>query len=104
MAYRVRLMPRARRDLSALYESIGARDSDAAFKWYCGLKGAVLTLRNNPDRCPVTPENNDHRHLLYGNRPHVYRVIYKVSERQKQVHVLHIRHGARRAFTPSDLT
>jgi plasmid stabilization system protein ParE len=35
------------------------------------------------------------RHLLYGHRPHIYRVIYRVLEKQKEVDVLHVRHGAR---------
>lgn len=32
-----------------------------------------------------------------------YRVICRVLEKQKQVEVLHIRHGARRKLKPSDL-
>jgi toxin ParE1/3/4 len=43
----------------------------------------------------LTPENAQLRHLLYGNKPHVYRVIFRVIEKQKRVDVLHIRHGAR---------
>jgi len=43
------------------------------------------------------------RHLLYGHKPHVYHVIYRVLEKKKQVEVLHIRHGARRKLKPSDL-
>jgi plasmid stabilization system protein ParE len=42
--------------------------------------------------------------LLYGNKPHTYRVIYRVLEMQKRVEVLHIRHGARRRFKGSDIT
>jgi len=38
------------------------------------------------------------RHLLYGKKPHIYRVIYRFLEKQKQVEVLHIRHGTRRRF------
>jgi hypothetical protein len=36
--------------------------------------------------------------LLYGDKPQIYRAIYRVLEKQKQVEVLHIRHGARRRF------
>jgi len=32
--------------------------------------------------------------LLYGHKPHIYRVIYRILERPKHVEVLHIRHGA----------
>ena len=43
------------------------------------------------------------RHLLYGNKPHVSRVIYEVDEGGQAVSVLTIRHGARRKLKPSDL-
>lgn len=103
MGYRVRLTRRALGDLSGIYGSVGAQTSDAAFRWYCGLKDVIYTLRGNPNRCPVTPEARELRHLLYGNKPHVYRVIYRVLENQSLVEVLHIRHGARQAFKPDDL-
>ncbi len=63
----------------------------------------ILSLEQTPNRCPTTFESRNLRHLLYGNKPHVYRVIYRVLEDQKQVHVLHIRHGARQGFRPRDL-
>lgn len=97
-------MPRAQRDLAGIYDWIGARASDAALAWYRGLKDAILTLRNGPNRCPVTPEDRDLRHLLYGGKPHIYRVIFRVLEKQKQVDVLHIRHGARQEFKSDELT
>jgi toxin ParE1/3/4 len=103
MAYLVSITPRAERDFASLYQDINAEESDAALKWYRGLKEAVLSLEEHPDRCPVIPEKKQLRHLLYGNRPHVYRVIYRVMEKQKRVEVLHIRHGARQQFKTSDL-
>ena len=79
------------------------RTPTAALKWYLGLSSAILTLEAHPIRCPVTSENDKLRHLLYGNKPHIYRVIYRVLESKKLVEVLHIRHGARRRFKKSDL-
>jgi toxin ParE1/3/4 len=96
-------MPRAQRDLADIYRRIEAGTSDAALTWYCGLRDAIRALRNTPDRCPATPEARDLRHLLYGNKPHIYRVIYRVLEKQKQVHVLHIRHGARQGFKTGEV-
>jgi toxin ParE1/3/4 len=98
MAYLVKLMPRAERDLSSLHEWLGANSSDAALTWYRGLRDAIRTLRTSPNRCPVTPEDPNLRHLLYGTQPHVYRVIFRILEKRKQVDVLHIRHAARREF------
>ena len=103
MEYRVKIMPRAERDLSAIYDWIGAHSSDAALIWYHGLRDAIRTLRKSPNRCPVTPEDRALRHLLYGSKPHVYRVIYRILEKQKQVDVLHIRHGARPEFKTGEL-
>jgi len=99
MAYLVKLMPRAQRDLALLFEHIHAADTMAAFRWYEGLKRAIFSLEKHPNRCAVIPENKRLRHLLYGHKPHIYRVIYRVIDRQERVEILHIRHGARRNFT-----
>ena len=103
MAYLVKLTARAQRDLALLYDGINAEQFDAALQWYRSLKNAILSLERHPNRCPATPESPKFRHLLYGKRPHIYRVIYRVLEKQKHVEVLHIRHGARRKFKSSDL-
>jgi plasmid stabilization system protein ParE len=101
MAYLVSLTARAERDLAQLFVDINAEHSDAALKWYRGIKEAILSLEEQPSRCPATPENEKLRHLLYGNKPHIYRAIYRVLEKEKRVEVLHIRHGARRSFQAS---
>jgi len=103
MAYIVKITSRAERDLAALYGKINAEHSGAALEWYRGLKAAILSLEEHPNRCPVTRKRDKLRHLLYGHKPYLYRVIYRVLERQKHVEVLHIRHGARRKLKPSDL-
>jgi toxin ParE1/3/4 len=103
MAYLVSLTARAERDLAHLCQEINAEHSHAALKWYRGFKQAILSLEVRPTRCPVTPESDKFRHLLYGNKPHIYRAIYRVLQKQKQVEVLHIRHGARRRFTGADV-
>jgi toxin ParE1/3/4 len=95
MAYLVNISARAQRDLAQIYRRINAADSDAALKWYRGFKQAILSLEEQPTRCPVPPENDKLRHLLYGKKPHIYRAIFRVVEKHKQVEVLHIRHGAR---------
>jgi plasmid stabilization system protein ParE len=103
MAYLIDITDRAERDLDNVFEEIHARDSQVALNWYKGLYAAILTLERLPHRCPSTRENSQFRHLLYGHKPHVYRVIYRVLEKQKLVEVLHVLHGARREFTASDL-
>jgi toxin ParE1/3/4 len=103
MGYVVNTTPHAERDLETLYRQVNAEYSDAALEWYLGIKAAILSLEERPNRCPITRRKDKLRHLLYGHKPHVYRVIYRVVENQKLVEVLHIRHGARRKLKPSDL-
>lgn len=95
---------RAERDLASIYEQINVEGSAAARKWYLGLTGAISSLEQHPNRCPTTAENPNLRHLLYGYKPHVYRIIYSVVEKPKRVEVLHIRHGARCRFRKPDVT
>src|SRR5579859_6577163 len=103
MAYRVRLMPRAERDLADIFSNIHADSSDAARAWYSRLRDTIRSLRDNPHRCPTTHEDERFRQLLYGKKPHVYRVIYHVNDTSKQIAVLHIRHGARSEFSLDQL-
>ncbi len=98
MAFRVELTARARRDLAAIYDYIEAASSSQAFRWFNGLNDAIVSLENRPERGSVTRENSHLRQLLYGNKPHTYRIIYSINRRSRQVFVLHIRHGARRDF------
>jgi hypothetical protein len=53
MAYVVNVTARAQRDLAYLYDEINCEHSDAALKWYSGLKEAILSLETHPSRCPV---------------------------------------------------
>ena len=48
MAYRVKIMPRAERDLLDLYDQIGAGSSDAARNWYFALKDSIRSLYKLP--------------------------------------------------------
>ena len=98
MAYRVEFTARASRDLEDLYERIRAAESVAAFRWYNRLEEAINTLESFPRRCPAARESKKARrplrNLLYGAKPHVYRVIYEIDEPRQLVRVLTIRHGA----------
>jgi len=104
MAYLVELTDRAAGDLACLFEEKNAAESTAAARWFNGLEEAVNSLETYPGRCPMAPESKKPgrplRHLLYGKKPHVYRVIYAIDEQKKLVRVLTIRHGA---MEPADL-
>jgi plasmid stabilization system protein ParE len=97
MAYRVELTLRAERDLDYLYQRISADDSAAAARWFNGLEAAIYRLERLPRRCPAAPESKKAkrrlRHLLYGAKRDVCRVIYEIDEASKTVRVLTIRHA-----------
>jgi plasmid stabilization system protein ParE len=99
MQYLVRLADRAFRDLEELYGSIGAEPPSKAFAWFNGLADAIYSLERFPERGSLTPETKKLRHLPFGNKPHIYRIIYAIDKRNHIVNVLHIRHGARAALS-----
>src|SRR4051812_3859504 len=51
MEYLVSITSRAERDLAQLFTQINAENSSAALKWYLGLKEAILSLEEHPNRC-----------------------------------------------------
>ncbi len=96
MAYLVKIAARAERDLAALYIEINAEESERARQWYVKLKASIFGLGEMPDRHPITRESKRLRHLLFGHKPHVYRVIFRIRKGLRQVEVLHVRQGRRR--------
>jgi toxin ParE1/3/4 len=108
MAYLIEFAERAARDLETLYVEKNAAESRTAARWYQGLEEAIYALARYPRRWPFAPEARRMRrklwHLLYGRKPHVYRVIYEIDERQQTVWVLTIRHGARRRLKASGVS
>ena len=108
MAYLVELTLRAERDLDDLYQRISADDSAAAAGSFNGLEKAIYTLERMPRRCPIARESKKAkrrlRHLLYGAKRDVYRVIFEINESHKAVRILTIRHAAMDQFMVSSLS
>ena len=99
MDFRVELSDRAKRDISAIYDWLRSQQAgDAGERWFVGLRAAIASLTHLPSRCPLAPENRDSPvevgQLLYGRRPHIYRILFAIEG--DVVNVLHIRHGRRR--------
>ncbi len=95
MAYRVEITDRALRDLASIYKSIEAETTARAARCFNGLEKGINGLEKRPHRAPVTPEDRALRHLLYGKKPRVYRIIYVIEEDSSTVYVLHIRRPGR---------
>jgi plasmid stabilization system protein ParE len=98
MDFRVEITPQAERDAEAILEWLLAEGAgDSAIRWFLALEDAIASLASFPKRCPIAPENHEFsfevRQLLYGRKPHVYRILFNTSA--DVVVVLHIRHGRR---------
>jgi toxin ParE1/3/4 len=88
------LTGRAVRDLESLYDSIQAATSQKAFEWFNKLVDTIYSLDHLPERGTVNPRNNTQRQLFFGDKPHIYKVVYDIDARRGVVSVVHIRHGA----------
>jgi plasmid stabilization system protein ParE len=98
MPYRVELTAQAKRDLAHIYRSIDAANSETARRWFDGFHAALRSLDEMPQRWPFIPEGRSLRHLLYGDKPYVYRAIFTVDEAGGKVVINTIRHGARAPY------
>jgi len=99
MAYRVEITRRAEVDLEDLYLWVVEQASERVARWFNGLERAVLSLDQHPERCAEAPESFDAnrpvRVLLYGRKPHTYRIFFIIDDDAETVRVLHVRRGAR---------
>jgi plasmid stabilization system protein ParE len=107
MAYRVSLSGPAETDAYTAFERIREAAPTHAEKWLTRLFAAILSLDQNPDRCPVMRETPElgftARHLLYGKGRGTYRIIFHVREEEQHVRVLRIWHAFRDAITAADV-
>jgi plasmid stabilization system protein ParE len=98
MEYRVELGSRAQRDLEDLLERISVDGSISAAVWFDRLEEALHSLQQFSRRCPITAESRSFRrrlrHLLYGAKPNVYRIIYEINESRRTVRIVTVRHAA----------
>jgi plasmid stabilization system protein ParE len=103
MRYEVVIQPRAARDIWAAAEWLEdrSRSPSKALRWVRGLRAKIETLKADPKRCPIDPDSavygEEVRLLLYGKRHGKFRVLFAI--RDKTVHVLTVRHAARRSLT-----
>ena len=107
MEYAVNLSRRAERDLNELFEFLDASNSAAANRWFNGLENAIYSLERLPRRGARAAEGQrirrSLRHLLYGNKPDVYRGIYEIYDSTKTILVLGVRHGARDEWNSGEI-
>jgi len=87
----------AQRDIAEARLWLAEREPDAAERWFNSIYDTIGSLEIFPERCPLAPEskplNAEIREIFHGRRQHKYRILFTVSG--NEVHVLHVRHGAR---------
>ena len=98
MTFRIEVSAQAERDADAILEWLQSEYAgETGARWFRELGNAIESLSKFPERCPLAPENSlfpfEVRQLFYGNRPHVYRILFTIES--DRVYVLHIRHGRR---------
>ena len=104
--HQVNILPSAERNISEAYKWITERNPEAAVLWYNRLIELILSLDTFPERAPFAPENKSLRRgireIFHGQRHYKYRILFTVTE--NEVHVLHVRHGARLALGETEAT
>ena len=83
MVFRVKLSAEAKQDLDVILDWLLAEGAgETGLRWWWGLRDAINSLTEFPGRCSLAPEDKifpfEVRHLLYGRKSHVYRVIFRV--------------------------
>jgi plasmid stabilization system protein ParE len=90
----------AQKDIAKAYYWIAGRNAEAADRWFEGLYKTMGSLETFPERAALAPESKNLRceihEIFHGHRQHKYRILFTISK--NQVHVLHVRHGARLAL------
>ena len=99
MAFRVEMSAQAEEDASAILNwLISQHAGDTGIRWFLALEEAITSLSKLPERCTLAPESTcfpfEVRQLLYGHKPHVYRILFTIDA--DVVRILHIRHARRR--------
>ena len=99
MAFRVETSAQAASDAREILEWLLSHHAgETVLRWFFAMEDAIASLATFPKRCPIAPESArfpfEVRQLLYGRKPHVYRILFTIEN--NTVNVLHIRHGRRK--------
>lgn len=105
MSFDVQLTEMAAAEIRRGYSWLAERSLAAANRWRDSILAAVDSLAENPDRCPLAPEDEWYagtlRQLLHGKRRSVYRILFEM--RNQVVVILRVRHAAQDLLDADDL-
>ena len=94
MKYSVVVLPAAENDLNRILLWLNERSPSGAVTWLFRWEEVVRTLADDPDRCGLAPESEQHpiaiHQVIFRTRKgNPYRALFAVKE--EAVFVLHIR-------------
>jgi plasmid stabilization system protein ParE len=106
MAHSLILLPKADADIRRTMRWIESEVSfEASIRWHEKLRTAVRTFSKNPERYPEAYEaeilNLNLRMMLFGKKPHVYRVLYTFTDSHVYIH--RVRHAAQDYITEDNI-
>lgn len=93
MNYQVIITPSAKADIFETNTWLLENYPHVAEKWLWGTSQKITSLLNLSERCPRSSESEAFdvviRHLIYGKKPHTYRILFSIQE--EKVYVLRVR-------------
>jgi plasmid stabilization system protein ParE len=103
MAFRIKFSATADRNANEILEwLVEEHAGDTGYRWFMSMREAIKSLDNMPKRCALAPESAEFpfevRQLLYGRKPHVYRVLFTIEA--ETVTILHIRRPRQQQLRP----
>lgn len=105
MKFTVEIASLALAEIERTFAFLARHSLPSAVRWHERLRMAFETLHEHPNRCPLAPEDEWYdgtlRQLLYGKRPHVYRILFEV--RGTTVYIHRVRHGRQDLLGPDEL-
>ncbi|MFO0804223.1 MAG: type II toxin-antitoxin system RelE/ParE family toxin [Gemmataceae bacterium] len=96
MAHPVVTLAKAESDIRRIAMRIARTVApSSAIRWHAGVLTKVRSLALNPEMWPLAEEAEDLgiplRHVLYGKRRHIYRILYTFDG--TTIHVHRVRHA-----------
>jgi plasmid stabilization system protein ParE len=108
MDFRVEVTARAFDEIDAIADYIRQRGSfESAEKWLLGIEQSLGNLRYTAGIHPVVPGSDEIARtfhvLLHGPKNRRYKIFYFIDAKRRVVHVVHVRHWARKSPTAAEI-
>jgi len=108
MDFRVEVTARAFDEINAIADYIRQRGSfESAEKWLAGIEQSLSNLKYMAGIHPVVGESAEVGDkfyiLLHGSKNRRYKIFYWIDTRSRVVHVMHVRHWARKSPTAAEI-